>query len=470
MVRGSRVAYSLTSILAAWLFWTWPDAASVVVAVMFSLTLMYIGIALLAKGVRHHFPAGRGSRRRTQATLIVQVVGSALALALVSSAIFGTVRIQSDSAAVDEFYTWERDIPETPGRVLRVEDYEGTAPEGSHALRILYSTTRSDGSPALASAVIAYPTDDGRDPRTVLAWQHGTTGVAQACGPSLRPDALTELAIPGISQAISRGWVVVATDYPGQGTPGRYPYLIGEGEGRATLDAIRAVGQIPEAKASRSAWVWGHSQGGHATLWAGQIAQRYAPELELLGVAALSAASDPLVLAEKIAGPGAHSAIGDVVTSFVLVPYVDEYSDITLAATVHPVGQGIVETFASRCVSDGSLLVSVLTAMTFGLDAPLYRLDLHQGPVHSRLSENIADGMVPMPLFLGQGTDDETIPIKMQRDLSNQLCAIGRTVETHEYPGKTHMSVIEQGSPLIGDLYTWADAVYSGATPTNCDT
>jgi ABC-type phosphate transport system auxiliary subunit len=106
MVRGSRVAYSLTSILAAWLFWTWPDAASVVVAVMFSLTLMYIGIALLAKGVRHHFPAGRGSRRRTQATLIVQVVGSALALALVSSAIFGTVRIQSDSAAVDEFYTW----------------------------------------------------------------------------------------------------------------------------------------------------------------------------------------------------------------------------------------------------------------------------------------------------------------------------------------------------------------------------
>ncbi len=472
-VRGFRAAYSVTSILAAWLFWMWPDAASVVVAVMFSLALMYLGIVVLVKGLKHRFPAAREGKlrqRHPRAHMIVRGVGAALMVVLVSAATFGSVRLQADNATVDDFYTWEQEIPETPGTVLRVENYEGTVPEGSLALRVLYSTTRLDDTPALASAVVAYPVDNSDDLRTVLAWQHGTTGVAQTCGPSLRPDALTELAIPGISRAIAQGWVVVATDYPGQGTPGRYPYLIGEGQGRATLDAIRAVGQIPAANASLTAWVWGHSQGGHASLWAGQIAERYAPELELLGVAALSAASDPLVLAERIAGPGTNSIIGDVAISFVLVPYADEYSDISLAATVHPAGQGLVETFASRCASDRSLLVSALSAMTLGVDTPLYRFDLNEGAVHSRLSENIAHGLVPAPLFLGQGTDDETIPITMQRNLSDQLCAIGRTVETHEYPGKTHMGVIEQGSPLIDDLYTWADAVSRKETPTNCGT
>ena len=38
--------------------------------------------------------------------------------------------------------------------------------------------------------------------------------------------------------------------------------------------------------------VWGHSQGGHAALWTGQLAPTSAPELDIAGVAALAPASN----------------------------------------------------------------------------------------------------------------------------------------------------------------------------------
>lgn len=315
----------------------------------------------------------------------------------------GSILLTAGTARVDDFYTWRGDISATPGHVLRVADYSGEVPAGAAAVRVLYTATYSDGSPALASAVVAYPTSPTDEPRPVLAWQHGTTGVARSCAPSAGPEALTEYAIPGISRAMERGWVVAD----------------------------------------------------------------YAPEVTIIGVAALSAASDPLMLSERITG-GQSTALTRVVISLVLVPYADEYPDVSLASAVHPAGQGIVQTFASRCVIERSTLVSVLVASALAWDAPLYRINVVSGPMHERLSQNIADGIVAAPLFLGQGIDDEVIPITMQRALDAKLCASGRTVETHEYPGRSHMGVIAEDSPLIDDLFAWADAVAAGAAPGNC--
>jgi hypothetical protein len=37
-----------------------------------------------------------------------------------------------------------------------------------------------------------------------------------------------------------------ATDYPGLGTPGVHAYLMGESEGRAVLDSVRAARNLPD--------------------------------------------------------------------------------------------------------------------------------------------------------------------------------------------------------------------------------
>ncbi|MGO2660246.1 lipase family protein [Mycetocola reblochoni] len=465
--RWTGALWAAAGLIAAVLCGVWPDVATIAAGAATAIGIAVAGVRTVWTAIRGATPDGAPRRPHRRGRAALGIIAASVALLVSGGAAAGSLALTADTARVDDFYHWDEPIPDEPGAVLRTAPYDGEVPSGAVADRILYVTTRSDGSVALASAVVAYPSAAAVAPRPVLAWQHGTTGVARSCGPSVGTDALTEEAVPGIGRAIARGWAVVATDYPGQGTAGRYPYLVGEGEGRATLDAVRAVNRIDAVGASTRTWLWGHSQGGHASLWAGQIAEEYAPELTVAGVAALSAAADPLTLAQRVTG-GGGSALSAVVTSLVLVPYAAEYPDVTLDATVHPAGHGIVRAFASRCVIETPTLVSVLVGTALRLDAPLYRLDLDTGPTHDRLAQNVADGIVPAPLFLGQGIDDEVVPIATQRALAASLCAEDRAVEAHEYPGRSHMGVIEPGSPLLDDLDAWVDAVESGAEPDTC--
>lgn len=130
-------------------------------------------------------------------------------------------------------------------------------------------------------------------------------------------------------------------------------------------------------------------------------------------------------------------------------------------------GALLADAYASRCATSAETYATVATDLALQLDSPLFRLDL-DGPAGDRLAENAATGIVPAPLFQGQGTADEVVSIELQRSLTATLCAEGRTVETHEYEGRTHMGAIAEGSPLIDDLYAWADAVSAGGTPSNC--
>ncbi|ODR98337.1 hypothetical protein AUC69_10710 [Methyloceanibacter superfactus] len=97
--------------------------------------------------------------------------------------------------------------------------------------------------------------------------------MAPDCAPSLYPDRAG--LIWNLRDMLGHGYVVVATDYPGLGTEGVHPYLIGESAGRAVLDSVRATQQFKNSGASNRFAVWGHSEGGHAALFTGQLAARY---------------------------------------------------------------------------------------------------------------------------------------------------------------------------------------------------
>lgn len=451
---------ALALALTAALVGMWPDAALIALSVLGWAAVIVQGIILIVGSLSR--PRDRRDRPVVRWARTVAAV-TVLALLVVAST---AVRAQNPIAS--GFYDWAAPIP-APGTLLKVQAYSGHTPYGATALTILYSTTREDGSPAVASAVVAIPaTPAPAGGRTVLAWQHGTTGVSRPCAPSLTPEALTDVAIPGIEQAIARGWVAVATDYPGMGTGDRYPYLIGRGEGQAALDAVRATRGLDRAEASERVWLWGHSQGGHATLWAGALAPAYAPELSVIGVAALSSASSPLTMAEGIASRPALTVASALISAWVLVPYSDEYPDVRLADLVHPAGGVLIDQMSQRCALGKDVVVSALLTASTLADSALITIDLSPGPTRSRLEHNEATGIVGAPLFLGQGEADEVVPIAIQRTLSATLCSASRVVTTHEYPGATHMSVIAPGSPLIADLFTWVDQVESGKEPVLC--
>jgi len=113
-----------------------------------------------------------------------------------------------------------------PGALIRLWPLLGGAPEGARAYRVLYRSTGLNDEPIAVSGAIIFP--DGPAPaqgRDVVAWAHPTTGVAEQCAPTRLPDLSGNIA--GLDEMLEHGYVVAATDYPGLGSMGTHPYLIG---------------------------------------------------------------------------------------------------------------------------------------------------------------------------------------------------------------------------------------------------
>ncbi len=154
-----------------------------------------------------------------------------------------------------------------PGTLIRSEPML-FAPGGAQAYRILYRSTGVRGEPIAVSGVVVIP--PGETPaggRPIVAWAHPTTGVVPHCAPSLAIFVFQQMQ--GLRQLVEQGAVVVATDYPGLGTAGPHPYLVGASEGRAVLDSVRAARSLPGGGGGNTFAVWGHSQGGQAALYTG---------------------------------------------------------------------------------------------------------------------------------------------------------------------------------------------------------
>jgi Secretory lipase len=80
------------------------------------------------------------------------------------------------------------------------------------------------------------------------------------------------------------------------GAAGTHPYLVGVSEARAVIDSVRAARSISGTDGGNRYAAWGHSQGGQAALFSGLIADSYAPELNLVGVAAAAPATNLITL------------------------------------------------------------------------------------------------------------------------------------------------------------------------------
>ena len=167
-----------------------------------------------------------------------------------------------------------------PGDILRSQVVQRTA--AGTAWRVLYRSESLSGAPIAVSGMVVVP--PGRPPAggwPVLSLAHGTVGIADSCAPSRASVSQAALDVP------NGGFVVVATDYEGLGTAGRHPFLVGESEARGVIDAVRAARAMGSAvHASDRYVIVGYSQGGHAALFANQIAATWAPELHLVGVVA----------------------------------------------------------------------------------------------------------------------------------------------------------------------------------------
>ena len=453
-----RVIAAMTgaaSLICGALVLSWPDITVLVVGLLVGPSTVIFGLGQLlaagrAQASGHWAVRGRRRPRWLRATGAVGAVAVALGLVAVSAAVHRT------GASPDAFYTPPRTIPARPGVLLRSQPYTHGIPDEWRAWRILYTTTRDEDIPAVASGLVMASKSLPPGPRPVIAWAHGTTGVAAQCAPSLLPSRWNADIIPGVNQALRRGWVIVATDYVGLGTAGPHPYLIGQGEARSVLDSVRAARQMPQLSLRPATVVWGHSQGGHAALWAGILAPTYAPDVNVVGIAALAPASDLPSLVDEVR----NTLEGRVLGAYILSAYSDIYPDVSFDHYVRPAARVLVREAADRCLDLPEVIPSIATAVLSR--QPIYAVPPLEGALGRRLAQNTPTGPIKAPLLIAQGLDDHLVLPSMQRSYVNRLCHSGQSVEYQTYRRRDHASLIWPGSRLVPNLLAWTQARFAG--------
>jgi uncharacterized membrane protein HdeD (DUF308 family) len=440
----------------------WPDAAMVATGLLLAACLVVVGARLLVGAVRNRSRVTLLRPSRRKGTLLqsrighgVRVLGAAAAM-VVAVALLAAGAGTAAAPRPDAFYDPPSDPPASPGRLLRVEAFDGAVPAGARAWRILYTTTDAAGAPAAASGLVLAANVLPAGPRPVIAWAHGTTGVAAGCAPSELPTPFAVGAIPALRQIVDSGVVLVAPDYPGLGAAGPSPFLIGPGEGHAVLDAVRATRAIAALQISGDVVVWGHTQGGHAALWAGTLAAAYAPDLRIGGVAAIAPATDLVRLVKNFdVVPG-----GAVFSSYMIKAYADAYPDVLVDSSVRPMARVLVSTASRRCLFEPAANVS-LVAMGL-LDSSIWRTPPDQGPLGERLRQNTPTGPFPTPVMIAQGSADQLVLPAMQDAYMQQRCAAGARIDYRTYPGRDHGTILAPESALVPDLVAWTIARFTG--------
>jgi len=158
-------------------------------------------------------------------------------------------------------------------------------PNAAESVVMTYKMKGITGKETQATALVFTPkTAPPAGGWPIVAWAHGTAGVADDCAPS-RQKLITTSILTGEDKAtynmidsfVKEGYVVVAPDYEGLGEPSgseMHPFLHVKSEAYSITDAVVATKSWLGSKVSNKWAVLGHSQGGHAALATAQYAAR----------------------------------------------------------------------------------------------------------------------------------------------------------------------------------------------------
>lgn len=326
---------------------------------------------------------------------------------------------------------------QAPGILIRSEDFSGySLPAGAHATRILYVSRALNGNAVAASGVVLIPA--GTAPREgwpVIAWAHGTSGVARQCSPSLMKDR--EYGEEGLMPMVRAGFAVVATDYAGLGTPGPHAY------DNKIPQANDVVYSIPAAHAAVSSlgsrWVViGHSQGGVA-VW---------------GVAELEAKLNDPTYAGGISIAGdmgyeifeAHDAVTfDTITSLYwpLTAFGVKASYPT--ADVSRILTPVMQQRYADMTTKGCWYYDYATAAEIGHQRAA-RPGWDRVPELRRYNEDSSSANKPIkgPLLVLAGDDDRSVNFGNIQTGVAQACRNGLPIEFVHRPGLDHDPLMEK--------------------------
>lgn len=431
------------------------------------------------KPYRHDRPPSRHVGAWSAFMIACLVVASGLAYGYMS-----TMRPQRPAAL-----TPQKTVKQTAGDVIGVESErvftaeqsfqtaaENYGPQtlaaksGVRKVTFRYRSTALDGSLITVYGRAYVPTTAGRYP--IFAFAPGTTGIGDQCAASLEQPKIANWGNydSHMIAYASQGYVAVTTDYEGMRDGTRiHHYMAGELEGRALLDAVRAVRKLGAAKASVSGpvLVGGYSQGGHAAFWADSIAALYARDVEVAGVVGFG----PVMSVKESIGDVAFGSSLNWFGPYVLQSYADLYArDYGLATILQPrYAQTLANDVLSHCIDTNiaygghnpsavytpAFLASV-NADRFATDYPQLAADLDKN----------ATGNAPTSSakLINQGRFDNVILPRQQEAVMPGMCRASTGPAQLKLYGATHYNTMVVS---YRDTLAWMDLLRRDERPVS---
>ncbi|MEV8638587.1 lipase family protein [Streptosporangium sp. NPDC051023] len=352
------------------------------------------------------------------------------------------------------------------GKLLTVRPLTGSAalPSAARNWFVTYVSEDAKGKRVTVSGTVSLPRT--RPPAggwPVISWAHGTTGTADACAPSAdSPTGPVHDYLSVMDQTrdawVAHGFAVVQTDYEGLGTPGEHPYMNGRSDANTVLDMVRAARNL-DHRVGRGWFAVGHSQGGHAALFAA-AAENTRQDVKLLGAVAIAPGGVGLSQTApyiQAGGAGAQAALAFLPTILIGAsaadPAVDPDALLTDAA------KPLLTVARKGCLAqirEVAATIPVNNVFVPGADL---------GPLTRYLQTQDPTGIeVRVPTLVAQGTTDVLVPKQTTDYLVSTMCAKAKKVSYRVYSGADHRGAV---AASFDDALEFVNTLRSGQTPAS---
>jgi pimeloyl-ACP methyl ester carboxylesterase len=376
-----------------------------------------------------------------------------IAIVLTALAVLGATLVASAAAkprrgpAGLAFYNPPNKLPRGHGKLIWARKAGGLVPlaKAASTKLVLYTSITPKGKRVAVSGSVSVP--KGKPPKQgwpVISFAHGTTGTADICAPSRNRKgsparAYTSYIDPQLNAWLKAGYAVVRTDYQGLGTPGPHPYLIGKAEGRSVLDIVRAARKL-DPRIGRRYLISGHSQGGHAALFAAGAARRYVPSLKLRGTVAYAPAShlrEQAEILDVLTSPSPLSALATLILQ-------GATTQSTRSAPIRP-GKILSDRVLGFYPLVKQLCLSQLATPNRLAGIPpsqLIRSGANTTALFNLLGRQNPAVRTKAPVLIAQGEADSTVFITYTTELASELLDLGDRITYRTYPGVGHGDVV----------------------------
>lgn len=383
-------------------------------------------------------PVTKMSRRLAVLAVAVTAIAPALSVAVATAEPAGTapVTVQPAPAVAvppeldPAFYRPPAELvaAKQPGEIIAARQVNvanaGLIPVNVDAWQVSYRSTDTRDEAIAAVATVLKPR--GSTPDKLVSMQIAEDSLAAYCSPSYAVQQWSAAAALGqivaplefvVAQAqLQQGWAVVIPDHQGPDSA----FGVGPLGARITLDGIRAARDFAPMRLAPDTRVgmYGYSGGAIVTGHAAELAQSYAPELNIVGAAIGGVPAD--------FGPLLDIGNGQIWSGMIMAAVLGlgrEYPEFgaLLDRDLDPLGQGLSVIKGGLCVQYNTALFPFLN-MKGMLRVP--EGDPMRNPVvrdvldKTRMGKAVPD----MPMFIWQANPDELIPVGPVNTLVDTYC------------------------------------------------